>query len=200
MKLNLNYSRLSHSDFAAKARFICDSMATSGLSTTGPTLSEVSILLPPMDDAMSLTGPTRIPAVQSARAALATGLTSLGKRIMTMPFSDAQLASTGFDVAHVPARTGALPSAPQNIHLKHGVTGEVAVHCDPVRDGGVRSYEVAWTLDPNAGPWQDGEIFASSRKMKITGLPRAKDIWVRVRVMGTNGMSDWGDPATILVI
>ena len=34
---------------------------------------------------------------------------------------------------------------------------------------------------------------------KLAGLPRAKDIWVRVHVLGTNGLGDWGDPATILV-
>ncbi len=45
----------------------------------------------------------------------------------------------------------------------------------------------------------DGGSFPKSRGMAISGLPRAKDIWVRVRVLGTNGLGDWGDPATILV-
>lgn len=63
----------------------------------------------------------------------------------------------------------------------------------------VRVYEVGWTLDPNAGPWSDGGSFPNSRVMVLTGLPRAKDIWVRIRVIGTNGASAWSDPATILV-
>jgi hypothetical protein len=35
--------------------------------------------------------------------------------------------------------------------------------------------------------------------MLFTGLPRAKDVWIRLRVQGTNGPSGWSDPATILV-
>jgi hypothetical protein len=35
--------------------------------------------------------------------------------------------------------------------------------------------------------------------MLLTDLPRAKDIWVHIRVIGTNGPSAWSDPATILV-
>ena len=201
MKLNLNYSHLSDPNFGSKASYIFDAISTSGIEPTNPTPTEVSILLPPYVDAMNQVGPARTAAVAEARKALATGLVNLGRRLMSMPLSDSQLASTGFDVAHPATRTGARPTTPQNIHLKHGeVTGEVIVHCDPVHDGGVRSYEVTWGMDAVAGPWQDGKTFPSSRGMKLTGMPRAKDIWAKVRVFGTNGESDWGDPATILVI
>ena len=54
-------------------------------------------------------------------------------------------------------------------------------------------------MDPVVGPWQDGIIFSSSRGMKLKGLQRAKDIWVKIRVFGTDGLSEWCDPATILV-
>ncbi len=55
------------------------------------------------------------------------------------------------------------------------------------------------TLDPDAGPWTGGFSFPSTRGMLFTGLPRAKDVWIRLRVQGTNGPSGWSDPATILV-
>ena len=67
-------------------------------------------------------------------------------------------------------------------------------------DRSVRVYEVEWTMEPDiTGQWNDGGTFSSSRAMILTGLPRAKDIWVRVRVVSTHGPSGWSDPATILV-
>jgi hypothetical protein len=63
-----------------------------------------------------------------------------------------------------------------------------------------RGYEVQIALDPMAGPWVTYDTFTSSRGIILTGQPRAKDIWVRVRAIGPNNTkSGWSDPATILV-
>jgi hypothetical protein len=35
--------------------------------------------------------------------------------------------------------------------------------------------------------------------MRLIGMPRGKDIWVRIRVQAMGGFSARGDPATIMV-
>ena len=152
-------------------------------------------------DAIASSGAGRGAAIAAARAALAVALTALAANLIATPgIADADLATTGFDLPQPKTRSSAVPDAPQNVRLKRGdQTGVVIPQCDAVTTGGVRVYEVEWTLDPNAGPWNDGGSFPNSRAMLLTALPRAKDIWVRIRVIGTNGPSAWSDPATILV-
>jgi hypothetical protein len=58
---------------------------------------------------------------------------------------------------------------------------------------------VQHTLDANAGPWNDGGTFGSTRGITIGGLTRTKDYWMRVRAVGPDGPGAWSDPATILV-
>ncbi|MDQ2868922.1 MAG: fibronectin type III domain-containing protein [Verrucomicrobiota bacterium] len=60
-------------------------------------------------------------------------------------------------------------------------------------------YEVEWALDPMAGPWTAGEPFTDTRRLILSGLPRGKDIFVRVRARNTNGPGPWSDVATIMV-
>ncbi len=61
-------------------------------------------------------------------------------------------------------------------------------------------YEAQYTLgDPTVGPWIDIEPFSSSRHFEIPGLPRGKDVWVRVRARNANGPGPWSDPATTMV-
>lgn len=63
-----------------------------------------------------------------------------------------------------------------------------------------KSYQVQSSLDPNFGVVTDYDPFSGSRNITLTGLPRAKDIWVRVRAIGPHHTkSAWSDPATILV-
>lgn len=118
----------------------------------------------------------------------------------TPGIAEADLATTGYEMAHSRTRSEALPPAPQDVKLKRGPDkGDVIPQCEPVKEGGVRVYEAKWTLTPNEGPWLPGGIFPNSRAMLLKGLPHARDIWVRVRVVGTNGPGPWSDPAAILV-
>jgi hypothetical protein len=95
---------------------------------------------------------------------------------------------------------GIPPPTPTNVRVKRGEQScTILPQCDAVTTGGVRMYEAEWTLDPSNGSWNNGGAFPNSRAMQLNGLPRAKDVWVRVRVQGTNGPSAWSDPATILV-
>jgi hypothetical protein len=202
MKLNTGFSQYSDSGLADKADAIYKALTGNGkFPSPNPTLASVATLIKNLRDAIASTGSGRAAAIAAAFDALAAALVALAANLIATPgVTDADLATTGYDLPAPRTRTGAVPDAPQNVRLKHGdQTGEVIPLCDAVTSGGVRVYEVEWTLDPNNGPWNDGGTFPNSRAMDLKGLPRAKDVWVRVRVQGTNGASAWSDPATILV-
>jgi hypothetical protein len=47
---------------------------------------------------------------------------------------------------------------------------------------------------------KDYDPASSTRNVIATGLPRAQDVWGRVRAIGPkNTKSAWSDPATVLV-
>ena len=202
MKLNTGFSQYTDSGLADKADTIVKALTGNAkFPTTVPTLATISTLIQNLRGAIAYSGNGHAEAVAGARAALSGELVSLAINLMaTAGVTEADLATTGYDLPQAPVRTGAKPAVPQNLRLKHGMqSGIVIPQFEAVSTGGVRVYEAEWTLDPNAGPWQDGGTFPNSRAMSIQGLPRAKDIWVRVRALGTNGPSGWSDPATILV-
>jgi hypothetical protein len=77
--------------------------------------------------------------------------------------------------------------------------GEVLAKCVPPETN-IRIYFLQWTLDPNGGVWNDGGSCTNSQSFRLSGLPRGKDIWVRVAAVNTVGQGAWSDPATIMVI
>ncbi len=141
----------------------------------------------------------RAAQVAATRAALETLLQQLAASLELTPnVTDAQLATTGFDLRKPTTHTGEPVAAPGNVRLKStGTSGEVQVLCDSVPRA--KTYQVHYTLDANAGPWNDGGIFGNTRGMTLQGLTRAKDYWVRARAIGPDGPGPWSDPATILV-
>jgi hypothetical protein len=202
MKLNTGFSQYSDSGVADKADEIVKALTGNAkFPAPSPTLASITALTKTLRDAIASTGPGRGLAVLAARGALVAALTALAANLLATPnVTEADLATTGYDLPKPRTLTGAAPDAPKNARVKHsGQTGVVIPQCNAVKGGGVRVYEVQWTLDPNNGPWNDGGSFPNSRAMKLIGLPRAKDVWVRIRVIGTNGPSAWSDPATILV-
>lgn len=202
MKLNTGFSKLTLSDLETRADTIVKSLTGNAkFPSPNPTLTEISGSAQGLRDAMASTAPNRTQAVAAARDALETGLSSLGLNLSLTPgVTDVDLATTGFDLPRPHIRTNYRPDAPQNLRLKPGnQSGEIFPVCDPVTNVGVNVYEAHWTLDVNAGPWQDAGTFSSSRTIILLGLPHGKDIWVRVRAIGTNGPGGWSDPATILV-
>jgi hypothetical protein len=202
MKLNTGFSQYSDSGFADKADSIVKALTGNGkFPSPNPTLTAIVALIKTLRDAIASTGAGRTEAIAAARDALSAALVALAANLIATPgVTDADLATTGYDLPQPHTRTGAVPPAPQNARLKNGDQSRTVIpQCDPVTTGGVRVYEVEWTLDPTNGPWNDGGSFPNSRAMLLTDLPRAKDIWVRIRVIGTNGPSAWSDPATILV-
>jgi len=201
-KLNLGFSRYSDSDLADKAEMIVAALlGNAKFPNVQALLPDITALIKALRDALALAGPGRAPAIEQSRTALEEALANLGETVLLTPgATDADFATTQFDLPKPRVRSAAPPPAPQGVILEDGTqSGEVVVVCEAVTIGGVRMYEAEWTLDPNNGPWNDGGSFPNSRVIMLTGMPRAKDIWVRVRVQGTNGPSAWSDPATTLV-
>ena len=62
------------------------------------------------------------------------------------------------------------------------MTGEVRVLFNASKRA--KSYQVQSSLDPNFSVITDYDPFSGSRNIILRGLPRAKDIWVRVRAIG----------------
>lgn len=110
-----------------------------------------------------------------------------------------KLATTGYDLRRTTAPTTDPLPVPQNVRLKlTGVSGSIQRLFDP--SDRAKGYQVQTTDDPINRTWKDYDTFSSSRGNTLTGFPRAKDIWVRVRAIGpSNTKSGWSGPATILV-
>lgn len=189
-------------EFVTKVAFIIAQLTGNpSFVTTDPTLAALQTALDALKQAMLLPNPqARDAAVTAARATLEQILENLADNLEKTANNDpVKLATTGFDLRKDPGQTGEAPIIPANLRLKlTGTSGELQVLFDA--SGRAKSYQVQTTLDPNAGPWTDYDTFSSSRGIIVKGLPRAKDVWVRVRAIGPNNTkSGWSDPATILV-
>lgn len=190
MKLNIGFSQFSDTGLADKAEAVIKALTGNApFPTPNPALATISALTKALRDAIASSGAGRTEAIAAARAALTAALVALAANLIaTEGVTEADLATTGFDLPAARTRTSAPPEAPTNVRLKPGTKScTIVPRCDAVTSGGVRVYEAEWTLDPNNGSWNNGGSFPSSRAMELNGLPRAKDVWVRVRVQGTNG-------------
>ena len=201
-KLNTGFSKLPDDAFDNKAQTIVTALTgNAAFPTPSPTLAIVTTALTDYKTALAMPEGTaaRTAQVQATRAKLSTLLEQLARNLELTPnVTDAQLATTGYDLHKVPTFTAEPVTAPGNVRLKQaGVGGVVQVMCDAVDRA--QAYELQYTLDANAGPWTDGGTFTSTRRIGITGLTRGKDYWARVRAVGPNGPGAWSDPATIMV-
>jgi hypothetical protein len=199
--LNRGFSRFPDESLVSKVVTIIAALTgNANFPTTSPTLTVLQGALDALTQAMAIQGPTRETAVAAARRDLEQKLEDLADNLENTANNDpVKLATTGFDMRKDTAQTAEPPDVPTNVRLKTtGVSGEVQVLFEP--SARARSYQVQVTQDPNAGPWIDYDTFSSTRRIVLTGQPRAKDIWVRVRAIGPNNTkSGWSDPATILV-
>ena len=114
--------------------------------------------------------------------------------------TEADLAATMFPFVKERVRTTTVPPAPQNLRAKHGpVSGQVICTCQIDMEN-IRVLEVQWTLDPVAGPWIEAASSTKARGFAVDGLPRGKDVWIRVRARNVIGLGEWSDPFTIMVM
>lgn len=203
MNFNMGFSRYSVDDLCGlsdKVRPALDAKAGvfNSLPVSTATLATLTANLRSAD---ASSGSGRTQAVKTAFNALADALTKVAQYVQDHPTaSETDKASIPFPRAQKAVRTSTAPRQVQNVRLAHGDNQtEVIVRCKAMTAGNVRHYQVQWTLDVNSEQWNEGGVFTSTQRMKMTGLPRGKDIWVRVRAFSAGGYGEWSDPATIMV-
>jgi hypothetical protein len=200
--LNSGFSQLSDDGFYTKASQIIAALdGNVYFLVTDPTHAALLLLLEALHQAMQQApGGVTTAEIRVARENMENALERLAMNLELVPdVTDVMLATTGFDLAKDTQHTSQAPAVVTNLLLKPtGNTGEVQFIFGASE--GARGYEVEWTEDPNAGPWQGRESFSSTRKVILNNLPRKHDVWGRVRAMGANNTkSPWSDPATMLV-
>lgn len=201
-KLNSGFTRLSDKELDNKAgQIIAAITGNSAFPSPSPTVEMLQQKLTAFQTALALPdGVIRTAQVKATREQLGAALEQLARNLELTPnVTDAQLATTGFDLRKAPVSSSEPPPIPGNLRLKTtGVTGEVQFLFDP--SDRARTYELQTTLDPNTGNWVQKGAFSSTRGVVVPGFERGKDVWGRVRAIGPNNTaSGWSDPATVMV-
>jgi hypothetical protein len=200
--LNSGFSDLSPEAFADKVGFIIGQLTGNpNYATTNPTLAAVQAALDPLNAGILMPpGQARDGAIATARPPLEEMMQDLAENLeQATPGNLAKLSTTGFDIRKTAVQTTEPPPTPGNLRLKNlQESGAVQFLFDASERA--KSYQFQTTDSPNTGPWKDYDPVSSTRNVVATGLPRAKDVWGRVRAIGPNNTrSAWSDPATVLV-
>jgi hypothetical protein len=201
-QLNSGFSQLTPEEFADKvALIIAQLTGNASFPTTNPTLAAVQTALDPLTVAIAMPkGVARDGAIETARGPLEQSMQDLADDLeKTAAGNLAKLSTTGFDLRKSPTSTAEAPATPANLRLKNlEESGAVQFLFDA--SARAKTYQFQTTGDPNNGPWKDYDPASSTRNVVARGLPRAKDVWGRVRAIGPNNTkSAWSDPATTLV-
>jgi hypothetical protein len=200
--LNSGFTEMSDEEFAGKVTFIIGQLTGNpNYATTNPTLASIQTALTTLQTGISMPpGQARDGAIATARPPLEETMQDLAENLeQATPGDLAKLSTTGFDLRKTPVLSGEPPPTPANLRLKNlAESGAVQFLFDAsVR---AKSYQFQTTDNPNTGPWKDYDPASSTRNVVAHGLPRAKDVWGRVRAIGPNNTrSAWSDPATVLV-
>ena len=106
------------------------------------------------------------------------------------------LLSSGFDMRSTPGK-GAVAGAPTNLKVEDGShSGEAIVSFKKALYA--TGYIVRYAEDLVSGTWKYTE-FSSKTKIGLSGLVVGKDVWVQVKSVNANGVSDWSDAMLVLV-
>ena len=146
--------------------------------------------------AAALGGPADTAMKNQRREELITLVRQLAGYVQENHGNDlAKLLASGFEA--VSTNKTSVPLAKPTIKdIVNGNSTELIVRVDRVDNA--RAYEVRHALigaGGAPGPWQSGQLFTSSRGMKITGLTPGGMYTFQVRAVGgSTGYSDWSDP------
>jgi hypothetical protein len=201
-KLKTGFTEYSASQLANLAERVGAAVALiPKFSGVTPTPAVIAAQAADLREKMAANGPGAKTAMHTAMATLAASLSLMATNLNdTAGVTETDLAETLFPMAKERERTTQRPQAPDNLQIKHGpLSGQVVGRCR-LRERNIRWLEIQWAFEPNAGPWIDGEPTSNSRELKLEGLERGKDIWVRVRARNVVGAGAWSDPATIMVM
>ncbi|HEY3662074.1 MAG TPA: hypothetical protein VGL24_02875 [Chthoniobacterales bacterium] len=200
--LNRGFAKLPLNAFVAKVKVIIARLTDNPFfPTTDPTLARVQLELNVLAAALILSTPQeRKAAVPAARSKLQQTLDDLADDLeATAQMDPVKLATTGFDLRRTTQQSWEAPGVPQELRLRYtSVSGQVKVLLRAVLRA--KGYEVQTATDPTNGPWTTYGTFSSVRGIILEGFPRAQDLWVRIRALGSrNTKGGWSYPGTILV-
>jgi hypothetical protein len=202
IQLNSGFTELNAQQLATKVAYIIGQLTGNlHFPAPAPTLAAIGALLATLQTALIMPkGSARQSAIDAARPPLEAAMQQLaGNLEATANGNLAMLGTSGFQLHKESAQTDRAPDAPQNVRLRNmEASGDVQFVF--AASGRAKSYQIQTTDDPVNGVWKNYDPVSSSRKVVVHGLPRAKDVWGRVRALGPNNtMSAWSDPATTLV-
>src|SRR5438067_13742291 len=136
-KLNRGFGQLRDTELDNKAQSIITALTgNAAFPTPNPTLAMVTTALTDFKSALAMPERTaaRDAQVASTRAGLEALLQNLAASLELTPnVTDAQLATTGYELRKPVSHTSDPVAAPGNVRLKStGTSGEVQVLCDSV--------------------------------------------------------------------
>ena len=205
LRVLLNFATASDASLSERAQAVHDSLYVSPLWTVppNPVYPVTQIALNAAIDAFAtasaaaaLGGPADTAMKNQRREELITLVRQLAGYVQENHGNDlAKLLASGFEA--VSTNKTSVPLAKPTIKdIVNGNSTELIVRVDRVDNA--RAYEVRHALigaGGAPGPWQSGQLFTSSRGMKITGLTPGGMYTFQVRAVGgSTGYSDWSDP------
>jgi len=143
-------------------------------------------------------GTLAVVARRQQRAQLVALLRSLALYVQQTCNGDlATLLTSGYPARKIPAPVGQLP-APANLRLARGsVSGQLKARCNRVGHAGSYQWRYATAAAPTVLTLTDPTLAASKA---FNGLVPGTLYVVQVRVVGTQGPSDWSDSASLMVV
>lgn len=163
-------------------------------------LTQLPLDIQALRDALAATGPGASQLVEAADLKASNTLGDIADAANKTPnVTDAELAGTTLPQVKERQAQTQVPPAPEDLRPRHGpMPGDVDASVNPIPGGNIRTYEGQWSLNPDSG-YSETATFPNSRAIHFPGLPRGKDVWLRVRARNTIGAGPWSDPATIMV-
>jgi hypothetical protein len=202
MKLRTGYLSYNSADLLELAgKAIQNATGVPVWAALGTLLVLISTLADALRIAMNNSGPGHTTIEDNARIALAQAMSAFASAVNgTTAATEDDRAALDLPVTKKPERSGAVPEKQNDLVIKPGPVSGLVVGGFKIVGKNILIFEAQYTMgDPNTGPWSDLPSFSNSRHFEIPGLERAKDVWVRVRAINSNGAGPWSDPATTLV-
>lgn len=200
-RVSLAFARKIDTDLIAFVRNVI-TMVTGNPTypTPSPTLATITTSVNAFEIAVHDAldgGKVAIATRNAARAELLSLVRQLAAYVQGNCAADlVNLISSGFDAVRAPSPVGVLPP-PENQRLSlTNKSGELLFRFDRVAN--VANYSVQTAAD-SAGPWTDQDLSTSTRVL-LSGLTPGKVYWARARANGSAGSSEWGGPATAMVV
>ena len=199
-KVFIGLAKQTDPELSEYTRGILDRMVgNTRFPTPNPTLPNMETSLTDFNEAViaALEGNKNETILKNQkRKNLENALTLLGSYVEDNSDNDPGiLTSSGFALWSAPKKVD--PATPTNLKLIDGPhSGEVIVSFKGSR--AAITYLVRYTEDMTAGNWKLSDPFFKS-KMTLQGLNVGKYIWVQVKALNKNGISEWSDPAVLMV-